>query len=142
MRRGSASNAITLQAHRKLVEEYANSQYDDNQTDIYNNLEINQKNNNNKKKKKNNSIFNDHIYHSEDMVEERRKWNEDNARSNVRSKCLTTYGGLGYQQSQLGETLFQCIKYDAVENVARIISVRNIIYRHIPMYERERERER
>jgi hypothetical protein len=64
-----------------------------------------------------------HIYPTEELVEERRQWNEDNARSHVRSTFLSTYGGLGYQQAQLGDSLFECVKYDAVEHVARILAV-------------------
>lgn len=69
--------------------------------------------------------FVNHSPHTYNTTEERRQWNEKYARSYVRSKFLSTYGGLGYQQSRLGETLFECVKYDAVEHVARIISVQN-----------------
>lgn len=40
-------------------------------------------------------------------VDARRKWNEEHARPVVRTPWLATYGGLGFQQARIGETLFE-----------------------------------
>jgi hypothetical protein len=41
------------------------------------------------------------------VVDQRRKWNEEHARPMVKTPWLTTYGGLGFQQQRIGETLLE-----------------------------------
>ena len=55
-------------------------------------------------------------------VEARRRRNEAVARPAVRSPWLATYGGLGFQQARLGETLFEVLKYDADDAVRRLLA--------------------
>ena len=59
---------------------------------------------------------------SQAQVDDRRRQNEERARPVVRSEWLSKYGGLGYQQAQIGDTVFACIRYDADDALLRLLS--------------------
>ena len=65
-------------------------------------------------------------------VERRRNVNESRQNEQLaatRSPWLTSAAGLGYQQSRLGEALFECARCDAADAVGRIVAPFSLAYR-------------